>query len=182
MCRSAPALLAFVAAICGCGPSGAHVRAGWKSYEPVGAQYRVQYLNPPWRREASTDTSVTLKVPNNAERFAPDAAMLIPAKYSLVVDVGGSTAKARIEHAEQQLTSSGDTIVVPPRQVTTDYGDAGWELLSDYVGIVGPEHRRIVFLDRAGGGTVSLRFDATPELDDAQIDVMVAGVEVDPGS
>jgi hypothetical protein len=39
-------------------------------------------------------------------------------------------------------------------------------------------YHRVVFLDRPWDDALSLRFDANPNLDEPQVDAMVAGVEV----
>lgn len=169
-----------------CGPSGEEPRAGWKTYEPAGGEYRVRYLSPPWRVDSPTSgTTLTLRVPSNAEHFVPDAALIIPPKYLLTVDTEPGTARDRIDAIDgtpdDGMTADGETVVAGPRRVRTDAGDEGWELLTTFmVDDVLTRRRRVVFLDRPEGGVVSLMFEANPDLDEPQVDVMVAGVEVDP--
>ncbi|MFW6050584.1 MAG: hypothetical protein ACODAU_05390 [Myxococcota bacterium] len=182
MRRWPPLLAAWIVWVAGgCGPAGDEPRAGWEVYAPPNGEYRVHYLSPPWRQDTPTSgTTLTLKVESNAERFVPDAALVVPPKYLLTVRVEEGAARARIDAERADREAAGETILAGPRSVTTAGGDAGWELFGEYVLEGIPRYRRIVFLDRPGGGVVSLRFEANPELDEPQIDQMVEGVEVEP--
>lgn len=179
-------LIAGILAGFACGPSGEEPRAGWKTYETEGGEYRIRYLSPPWRIESPTaGTTLTLKVRSNAEHFVPDAALIIPPKYLLTVDTAAGSAQDRIEALDgtpdDGMTADGEPIVAGPRRVTTEAGDEGWELLTTFmVDDALTRRRRVVFLDRPEGGVVSLEFEANPDLDEPQVDAMVTGVEVDP--
>lgn len=180
-------LACLALAALGCGPDGDRPRAGWKAYEPPGGQYRVRYLSPPWEQVApTTGTVLTLEIVSNAERFVPEAGLVIPPKYQLTVDVlGPPSARERIGNLvgdEDGRTVDGEEIVAGPRPVRTASGDTGWELLTVFtvLDIEQLRHRRLVYFDRSGGGVISFDLVANPELDEPHVDQLVEGVAVDP--
>jgi hypothetical protein len=166
---------ALLAAVCACGSPGDEPRAGWTSYTSVAGAYRIPYQAPPWRLSRAGATSVELRVPSNAERIEPDAAVIIDPKYRLLADVTGGDAASLADREAADVRARGDLLLAGPRPVTTEPGASGFEVLSVDALI---RYHRVVFLDRPAGGTVSLRFDANPNLDEPQVDAMVAGVEV----
>lgn len=162
---------------CSCGEAGDRPWAGWSTYESPAGGYRLRYQDPPWKIHAAAASSVELRVPSNAERAVPDAALIRDPKYELRVDVEEGNAQARMDEEVHAASAEGHTVVAGPRPVRTETGDVGVELLT--VDAEARRHRR-VFLDRSLGGVVALRFEANPDLDEPQVDAMVTGVEVAP--
>jgi hypothetical protein len=160
---------------CACGDPGDRLRAGWSVYESPVGDYRIPYQEPPWLIVASGARSVTLRVPSIVERFVPDAGLIVDPRYELSVDVEAGRAADRIEEEARRAPGRDHTILAGPRPLRTEQGAIGFELLT-----IDPLTRRhrVVYIDRPAGGVVSLRFEANPDLDEPQVDVMVRGVEV----
>jgi hypothetical protein len=161
--------------VCACGEPGDRLRAGWSVYESPGGDYRIPYQEPPWRITASGARTVTLSVPSVAERFVPDAGLLVDPRYALSVDVESGRAADRIEEEARRAPDRDHTILAGPRPLRTEHGAIGFDLLT-----IDPLTRRhrVVHIDRPAGGVLSLRFEGNPDLDEPQVDVMVTGVEV----
>jgi hypothetical protein len=166
---------ALLAALCACGSPGDEPRAGWTFYTSVAGAYRIPYQAPPWRLARAGATSVELRVPSNAERIEPDAGLIVDPKYRLLADVTGGAAATLADREAADVRARGELLLAGPRPVTTDAGASGFEVLSVDALI---RYHRVVFLDRPWDDALSLRFDANPNLDEPQVDAMVAGVEV----
>ncbi len=159
----------------GCGARADGNFAGLTAFEASDGSYRVHYLAPPWEvDEARTRrTEVHLFIESNSERFG--AGSTAPPKYELDVDVFSGEPRSRAARVASRAPREDE--VVGPREVFTDEGVAGWETLVWDVS----ERRfeRHVFFE-LGRRTLRMVFHANPDLDDPEIDDMIANVEMGP--
>ncbi len=149
--------------------------AGLTPIEPVNHAYRLWVLAPPWRE---TDTpsgpgEVRLEVPSNAERFG--GAEGTRPKYALVADLTSGVPRALARRVADR--AAPDDRVVGPRPFATDMAVEGWETL--VFDTTEGRYRRHTFLS-AGGPVVRLALEANVDLDDPEVDAMIATLEVGP--
>lgn len=159
---------ALLIGLMACGTNAADLYAGLDVYEPRSSAYRVRYLAPPWEvTSRGMGDTVMLEVEGAVEG--------VPPKYQLTVDLVGRTPENRA-NAVARSADREDT-VTGPRPVTTDSGDEGFETLI-FDNSEG-RYQRHVFLER-DGGSVRLFFLANPNLDNDEVEAMIASAEVGP--
>lgn len=166
----APALLA-------CGSPGDARYAGMRVHEPDDGSYRVRFLSPPWELVDHEGRRAVIEIPANATGFI-DRDAGIPPKYRLVVDVVGGSAASVSGADAASAAARGETIVEPLRAIETDSGAMGFEVITRGTD-ASPRSFRYVSFD-APAGVVHLVFEASPELDEPEVDAMVRAVEVGP--
>lgn len=160
--------VALISLLLACGTNAADLYAGLEMYEPRSAAYRVRYLSPPWEVVSrGMGDALTLEVEGAREGLPP--------KYRLSVDPIGGTPMARARAVER--TTAADDIVTGPRDVTTDDGNEGVETL--FFDNSEGRYERHVFLARPGG-VLRLVFVGNPNLDNDEVEAMIAAVEVGP--
>jgi len=178
-------------ALSSCGPAADGTHAGLSSYEPPGGQYRLHYRKPPWKlvepadEEMPEGDTAVLVIRSNAEKYGDDGgATGAPHKYELTIDTRGGSARNLAQRAARMARRrSGERVLVEPRPIEADDGTTrGWETLTVRDAPLPSLRHRFSYLTRAGGGVVRVRITAVPDLDEPEIDEMIALVEVDPES
>jgi len=149
-------------------------------WDSPGKEYRIRYLEPPWRLLMSETTTATFQIDPSFARV--DAG--VPAKYLLVTTVEPGTARARADEDVAMAGPRREMVIVPPRAVTTDSGDTGFEVLTHTMVVPEyPRNLRYVTLDSTrGGNVVRLVFQANPSVDDPEVDAMIRAADVAPGT
>ena len=178
MLRATCALFVTTIVLAGCGEDGDARYAGWTVYDAPGGEYRVRFLDPPWFIVSAEGAVLELEIESNAEHFRPGSSA--PPKYEFRATIGAGSAESSIAAEQAAAIGRGEGILAGPRAVTTEAGDRGRELLTEQLSGDRTRYLRYVYLDRSRGGVVSLWFEGNPDLDEAEIDVMIASVEVDP--
>ena len=159
---------ALVCLLVACGTNAADLYAGLDVYEPRSGAYRVRYLSPPWELTSrGMGDDVVLEVEG--------AIAGVPPKYRLSVDLIGGEPMARARAVAR--SAAADDEVTGPRDVTTDAGNEGVETLI-FDNSEG-RYERHVFLTRPGG-VVRMVFVANPDLENDEVEAMIAAVEVGP--
>jgi len=172
--RPAP-LVVLCLALLGCGEPGDAAYAGWTELRADSGAYRMLFLDPPWDLLETSGNESLLEIPSVASKVAPSE---LPA-YALEVTVASGAAEPSIARERRRAISRAEEVIADIAPFETESGDRGFQLFTrdtdDRL-----RHHRYVFVDRPGGGAVSLHFDANPSLMDREVDVMIASVEVDP--
>lgn len=160
--------LSLLMALMACGTNAADLYAGLEVYEPRSSAYRVRYLAPPWE--------VVSRGMGDALMLEVEGAIAsAPPKYRLTVALIGGAPMARAQAVAR--AAAADDIVTGPRDITTDSGVEGVETL--FFDNSEGRYERHVFLERPGG-VLRLVFVANPDLDNDEVEAMIAAVEVGP--
>lgn len=172
------ACASLLVGVAGCGQPEPY--AEWTTYVAPDGEYRVEYLDPPWELIDSDGSTVRLEVPNNSSRLGSRDASLA-AKYELTITLSGGRADARVSREVSRARARGEDILLDPSPVETRSGDEGFEIVTRETA---PQFlfRRLVWIDRPGGGTVHLAFATVPHPQEAEVDAMIESVDVDPGA
>ncbi len=149
-------------------------------HDAPGGQYRILYQAPPWELIETDGTYLRLEVEANATRFGDLDAGVVPPKFLFEADVGDGDAATRIRRDERSARREGAEIARPATEVTTREGATGLDFVSSRLTADGTRFARVAYLDRDGGGVVRLYFEANDDLDQPQVDAMIADVLVDP--
>lgn len=160
----------------GCGVPADRAHAGLTAFEPASGAYRLWVLAPPWREADARPgpDEVRLEIASNAERFGgPGGA---PPKYALAVDMTSGDPRALAQRVADRAPA--DARVVGPRPFATDLGVEGWETIV-FDNAEGRFHRE-TFLPAAGRRVVQVTVEANVDLDDPEVDAMIASLEVGP--
>lgn len=166
-----------LAATTSCATSADGTYAHLDEHVPDSAAYRLRYLAPPWRIFEADGDQVRLVIDSNVRRFEGEPGDV--AKYDLTVDVvsGRPQALARVER--DAALGAGEELVEELRAVVTDAGDEGVEVLL-HRETAPARHRRYAYFDVGGGRSVMFRLDATPTVNDAEVDEMLFAFELAP--
>lgn len=147
-------------------------------YADPGGNYRIDYTSPPWRIRSETPGALELEVPSNAETFlgVVDAGEIVPPKYLLAISVVSGAPEASTRAEETAAVARGERLVVATRAITTTSLDSGFEVVTRTED-TSPRYVRTVFLAHPSG-SLKLRFEGSPELDNPELDAMIATVDV----
>lgn len=133
----------------------------------------MRWLEPPWELVRTDGTTAIVRVKSNAMIHAgPEVG--VP-KYELVVTVEPGTVSARVQAEIEAAAARDEEVVAGPRAVEADRGTViGQEVLT--LGSYGPyeRHGRYAFFPVDASRVVRLAFEATPSLDTAEVDAMIA--------
>ena len=183
--QSAPvrsALLAVALVVTACAPSGEDPLTRLSTHAPPSGEYRVRYLEPPWELVSTSGTTAFLRIQSNAMAIAGIEGGA--GKYELTVTVERGDPVTRANDELRAARGRGEEILGDGvRTVETDEGVVGAEVLSRGIDplTMSPRHRRIAFLPVDAARVVRLDFDATPELDTAEVDAMIAAIGIGAG-
>ncbi len=160
----------------GCSPSGPFEHEAFRSEE---GGYVVWYRSPPWQLWRHSGASVWLAIPR-AGASLEEADRGIDPKYVLQVRPERAAPEAAARREAGAARARGEDLVAPPAPYESPAGGpSGWQLLTRSPTEPARNHR-YVFLARARrGGSLSLRFDAFPSLQEPEVDAMIALVEPD---
>ena len=162
-------------ALTACAPSGDDPASRLTFHAPETGEYRLGYLEPPWELVSASGTSALLRIPSNLMLATGlDAG---EGKYDLSVTVEPGAAEARIEQELRMAAARGEEVSAGPRVVSLAGGVVGREILTQRSDPI-PRSFRIVVAPVSGGRVLRLAFGATPSLDTAEIDAMIAQVEI----
>ena len=156
-----------------CAPSGDDPLNRLTTHEPETGEYRLRYLEPPWELVSASGTTTFLRIQSNAMSVAGVEGG--PGKYELTVSVEPGVPLRRAADELRAARGRGEEILGDGvRNVTTDEGVVGAELLTRESMVYALGHRRTVFFPLDGSRVVRLGFEATPALDTAEVDAMIA--------
>ncbi|MBK8170836.1 MAG: hypothetical protein IPK60_10910 [Sandaracinaceae bacterium] len=167
--------LAFI--FSGCGSCATSPNAGLTEYRSPGGEYVLRYLSPPWQVDSEDASGIVLEIPAPHVAEASLDAALLPAKYNLSITFTSGTARDQVELDAEIAAIDMETILVAPRAVLTDSGDAGWEMLSERTNLNPRTFRRVSF-DGPGGVVIHMVFEASASLDTVEVDRMIAAFDV----
>ncbi len=149
-------------------------------YDPPGGEYRVYYLAPPWELQEADGTYLRLEIPATSVRLGRLDAGTVPPRFLCEVDVSTGTAANRARRDERDARTSGAEVVRGSTAVTTRDGTTGVDLVVARLAMDRTRFSRTVYLDRSGGGVVRMYFEANDNLQNPEVDAMIADVQVDP--
>jgi len=171
------AALSLAPWLASCAPSGEDPASRLTWYGPETGEYRVGYLEPPWGLVDASGTSAFLRIESTLMATAGlDAG---EGKFELNVTVEPGAPTERIERELASARARGEAILFGPRAVTLADGASGLELLTRRSDPI-ERYFRVVVAAVDGGRVVRLAFAATPPLDTAEVDAMIAQVEIGP--
>lgn len=142
---------------------------------PVSEAYRLRYRAPPWRVFEVDGDRIQLVIDANTGRFEEPGDI---AKYDLTVDIVSGRPMALARAERDAALGVDEELVHDLRPVFTDSGDEGVEVF--LLRSVPARHRRYAFFELGGGRSLVFRLDATPSLDDLEVDQMLAALELAP--
>ncbi|MGF1465029.1 MAG: hypothetical protein ACFCGT_02745 [Sandaracinaceae bacterium] len=167
--------LALVLVAAGCGPLGNEPRNRLTPFEPPTGEYRVHYLEPPWRLQEAAGNGGLLRVPNNAERFGGGDGGQGNLDLELSVEAGVPVVRAAAERTA--ALGRGEQIEVEPRPIVTRDLVEGVELLTRQPT---PSLRflRYAFLPTSPSRVLRMAYEGNARVDTREIDEMIRNVEV----
>jgi hypothetical protein len=149
------------------------------SHVAPGGEYRVLYLDPPWKLANTDGSYLRLEIAATSARFGDPDASTVPPKFLFEASVAGGTASAAAQSAERAARMRGDEVLRPMTEIATISGASGFDLVTSRPPSAGGRFSRDVFLDRSGG-IVRAHFEANNDLRDPEVDAMIADLTVDP--
>jgi hypothetical protein len=170
-------LFCLALAMAGCGPSGDDPLSRLDVVSPPGNEYRLRFLSPPWYLVRGDGTTTALRIDSNRNVFGGIEGGA--GKYELVATVEPGTPASRAAEEASQAVLRGEIVQSGPREVTNDDGDAGQEVLTSTV-LPEERHYRYVYFPLDPARVVRLAFSATPNLESAEADAMIAAIEIGP--
>jgi hypothetical protein len=176
MCTPHRIAFAFLALI-GCAPSGEDPLSRLDTYSPLSGEYVVRYLSPPWELARSDGTTAHLRIRSNLMNTAGVEAG--PGKYELLVTVEPGTVTDRIAAEQGAAMARGERTLEAPHSITTARDLDGQEFSTTVDPPMERQHR-YVFFPLDASRVVRLGFDATPNLDTAEVDSMIDAFEIGP--
>jgi hypothetical protein len=149
------------------------------SHIAPGGEYRVLYLDPPWKLTSTEGPYFRLEIAATSVRFGDVDASLVPPKFLFEASIAGGTARVAAESAERAARARGDEVLRPVTDIATASGAAGFDVVTTRLTSDGSRFSRDVYLDRSVG-VVRIYIEANNDLRDPEVDVMIADVTVDP--
>ncbi|MCA9581390.1 MAG: hypothetical protein KC416_06315 [Myxococcales bacterium] len=160
-------------AIPGCGDEAGGRFAGLRIWESPDDTVIVRFRDPPWEfSDQTAGNRLVLEVQRTGADLASPDGGIVPT-YRLVTDLVADDPATNIAALE---VPEGATILEGPEPVTTAAGNEGRQIIF----LEGTHtYTRVVYLAHPKG-SFELRFLSTQDLREAEVDEMVAGVEVKP--
>lgn len=158
-----------------CGPAASERYAGLAVFDDSEGLYRVRYLAPPWELDESESGAGALRMTIAAA--GDSLGSMRPPKYELRAEGSSRSIQILLEQEERRVIAAGHTMITGPRALTVDSGAEGQELLS-FDGVA-TRFNRYVVLARDGDSAV-FRFSSTVDLDNLEVDDMIAAFDVAP--
>ncbi len=175
----APRVLALSVVLASCAPPGDDPETRLTTWEAPTGDYRIRYLSPPWY--------IVDEEPDGA-RFQIESTIMSTGR----IDGGQGKYELRTSRVPRAMTDemdrevrasrgvAGRTIEDGPRSITTREEVEGLELLTFDAPDPYERYRRVVLFPLGPGQTLRLDFDATPDLDTAEVTEMIRHVGVGP--
>lgn len=165
----------------GCGKKGGERFSGLSTYEPADGSFLIRYRKPPWHILGEDDTGVYFEVLREGAKFVDIDAGLLPVtrKYFLRARVVARTPAECLDDAlalkpaDAELLEGPEELMTVARNTGTNatfrYYEDEQKYVSRYVRIACIEHPT---------GSLELYFDTIPDPREAEVDEMIATVEV----
>jgi len=173
----------LTAALVGCGDNGDGRYAGLSTYESADGSFLIRYRKPPWKLIEAKPSAVTLQVERagvglvNVDAGASDTPAILESIYWFTARLVSGTAMACVDAALAAMPE-GSTVVQARREVETAHGDKGFDASYSYPIVRAERYVRVTCLSHPGADALELRFDSSKPLKRAEVDEMIAGVEI----
>lgn len=170
-------VLTIALVVTACAPSGDNPLSRLTTWEAPSGDYRIRYQSPPWQiLSESTDGAFfnvqsTLQMTGRVDGGA--------GKYELRTSrVGRSVAEEMDREVRDARRTGGREIVDGPREIVTDEGVVGSELITFDEPDPFERYRRVVAFPLEGGRTLRLDFESTPDIDTPEVEAMIRHVGI----
>jgi len=170
-------VLAIALVMTACAPSGDDPLSRLTTWEAPSGDYRVRYLSPPWEIIRESTDGAFFNVQSTLQMTGRiDGGV---GKYELRTSrVGRSVADEMEREQRDARRTAGREIVDGPREIVTDEGVEGRELITFDEPDPAERYRRVVVFPLDGGRTLRLDFESTPDIDTPEVTAMIRQVGI----
>jgi len=169
--------LGLTLAVGGCGGISGEPSSGWTTFdEPEGA-YRIYFLVPPWEFVDHEDGVTRLRIAPNGR--VVDGGPQADNKYDLVVRESARDAFDMATRAVSQAREEDREVLEAPREIETEDGLIGWEIVTRSA-VVPIRYQRRVWVNQSGSGSWAIDIESTPDPRHRELDHLIRLFEVDP--
>lgn len=172
-------VLAIALVMTACAPSGDDPLSRLTTWEAPSGDYRVRYLSPPWEIVSESTDGAFFNVQSTLQMTGGvDGGT---GKYELRTSrVGRGVAEEMEREVRDARRTDGRELVDGPREIVTDEGVEGRELITFDEPDPFERYRRVVVFPLEGGRSLRLDFESTPNIDTREVEAMIRKVGIGP--